>query len=73
MILTISSLLMMFANLIQQTKKIIQEKYLKHDDGNTAIDEIEVTDKQHDERVLEMKDQIFGQYYGHSISIHCVV
>ncbi|VVC40717.1 Fe-S cluster assembly domain,MIP18 family-like [Cinara cedri] len=59
MILTISSLLMMFANLIQQTKKIIQEKYLKHDDGNITTEETEVTDKQLDERALEMKDQIF--------------
>lgn len=60
---------MMFASLIQQTKKIIQEKYLKHDDGNTTVaNEVETTDEQLDERALEMKDQIFGQYRGHSVS-----
>lgn len=53
----------MFASLIQQTKKIIQEKYLKHDDGNTTVgDEAEATDEQLHERSLEMKYQIFGQY-----------
>jgi len=66
MILTISSLLMMFANLMQQTKRIIQEKYLKNDNGNTSIETtpkiVETTDEQLDEKTQEMKDQIYGQY-----------
>lgn len=66
MILTISSLLMMFANLMQQTKKIIQEKYLKNDNGNLpVIKAIETTDEQLDEKTQDMKYQIYGQchYY----------
>ncbi|CAI6342834.1 unnamed protein product [Macrosiphum euphorbiae] len=61
MILTISSLLMMFANLMQQTKKIIQEKYLKNDSGNTTANPIaiEATDEQLDEKTHELKDQIY--------------
>lgn len=61
MILTISSLLMMFANLMQQTKKIIQNKYLKNDSEDaTTTDAIEATDEQLDEKSQEMKDQIYG-------------
>jgi len=62
MILTLSSLLMMFANLMQQTKKIIQEKYLKNDSGNTTANPIaiEATDEQLDEKAQELKDQIYG-------------
>lgn len=65
---------MMFANLIQQTKKIIQEKYLKHDNDNTMVtDETNSTDEQFDERALEMKDQIFGQYSSNLILFHYFV
>lgn len=55
---------MMFANLMQQTKKIIQEKYLKNDSGHqtTTVKTIEPTDEQLDEKTQEMKDQIYGQY-----------
>lgn len=55
---------MMFANLMQQTKKIIQEKYLKNDGGNTTATtiEIEATDEQLEEKTQELKDQIFGRY-----------
>lgn len=61
MILTISSLLMMFANLMQQTKKIIQEKYLKQDQGNATVNAIEeTTDERLDEKTQEMKYQIYG-------------
>jgi len=69
MILTISSLLMMFANLMQQTKKIIQEKYLKNDSGNSTANTIaiEATDEQLDEKTQELKDQIYGGYYHCSI------
>lgn len=68
MILTISSLLMMFANLMQQTKKIIQEKYLKNDNGNIpTIKAIETTNEQLDEKTQEMKYQIYGQYHYHFI------
>jgi len=68
MILTISSLLMMFANLMQQTKKIIQEKYLKNDSGNATTNTIaiEATDEQLDEKTQELKDQIYGKYH-HSV------
>lgn len=66
MILTISSLLMMFANLMQQTKRIIQEKYLKNDNASTTIETnpsvVETTDEELDEKTQEMKDQIYGQY-----------
>lgn len=56
---------MMFANLMQQTKRIIQEKYLKQDQpdqGNTTIINPieEATDKRLDEKTQEMKYQIFG-------------
>lgn len=69
MILTISSLLMMFANLMQQTKKIIQEKYMKNDNGNTTPTNAitEATDEQLNEKTQELKDQIYGQYYSLSI------
>lgn len=61
MILTIGSLLMMFANLMQQTKKIIQEKYLKQDQGNVTVNAIEeTTDERLDEKTQEMKYQIYG-------------
>lgn len=61
MILTISSLLMMFANLMQQTKKIIQEKYLKNDNGNTTpTNTSETTHEQFNEKIQEIKDQIYG-------------
>lgn len=64
MILTISSLLMMFANLMQQTKKIIQEKYLKNDNGNTTpTNATEATNEQINEKTQEIKDQIYGQYF----------
>lgn len=64
MILTISSLLMMFANLMQQTKKIIQEKYLKNDNGNTTLtNATEATNEQINEKTQEIKDQIYGQYF----------
>lgn len=57
---------MMFANLMQQTKKIIQEKYLKNDSGNTTTATtiaIEATDEQIDEKTQELKDQIYGLYH----------
>lgn len=56
---------MMFANLMQQTKKIIQEKYLKNDSGNTTATmiEIDTTDEQLEEKTQELKDQIFGRYH----------
>lgn len=56
---------MMFANLMQQTKKIIQEKYLKNDCGNTTATTIEIdaTDEQLEEKSQELKDQIFGRYH----------
>lgn len=64
MILTISSLLMMFANLMQQTKKIIQEKYLKNDNGNTtSTNAMEATNEQINEKTQEIKDQIYGYYF----------
>jgi len=76
MILTISSLLMMFANLMQQTKRIIQEKYLKSDNVNTSIETtlkaVETTDEQLNEKTQEMKDQIYGQYCM-LYSIVCIV
>jgi len=51
---------MMFANLMQQTKKIIQEKYLKNDNGNLpVIKAIETTDEQLDEKTQDMKYQIY--------------
>lgn len=55
----------MFANLMQQTKKIIQEKYLKNDSGNTTATTIEIdaTDEQLEEKTQELKDQIFGRYH----------
>lgn len=52
----------MFANLMQQTKKIIQDKYLKNNSGNVTItNAVEVTDEQLDEKSQEMRDQIYGQ------------
>lgn len=56
---------MMFANLMQQTKKIIQEKYLKNDSGKTTATTIEIdaTDEQLEEKTQELKDQIFGRYH----------
>lgn len=57
---------MMFANLMQQTKRIIQEKYLKNNNGNAVIETnpnaVENTKEQLNEKIQEMKDQIYGQY-----------
>jgi len=53
---------MMFANLMQRTKIIIQEKYLNMntEPNMTATNnEVEVTDEQLDEKSQEMKDQIY--------------
>lgn len=56
----------MFTNLMQRTKKIIQEKYLKADHGTNAIsetiDEVQATDQQLDEKAQELKDQVYGRY-----------
>jgi len=56
----------MFANLMQQTKRIIQEKYLKNNNGNAVIETnpnaVENTKEQLNEKIQEMKDQIYGQY-----------
>lgn len=62
---------MMFANLMQQTKKIIQEKYLKNDSGNTTANPIaiEATDEQLDEKTQELKDQIYGGYHHSPLSL----
>lgn len=53
----------MFANLMQQTKRIIQEKYLKNDNGSITIETnpivVETTDEQLDEKTQEMKYQIY--------------
>lgn len=59
---------MMFANLMQQTKKIIQEKYMKNDSGHqtTTAKSIEPTDEQLDEKTQEIKDQIYGLYFTNS-------
>lgn len=54
---------MMFATLMQQTKKIIQEKYLKNDNGNTTPSKAtEATNEQINEKTQEIKDQIYGQF-----------
>lgn len=65
MILTLSSLLMMFANLMQQTKKIIQEKYLKQDHNNViTVNTIEeTTDERLNEKTQEIKEQIYGKNF----------
>jgi hypothetical protein len=62
MILTVSSLLMMFSNLMQQTKRFIQEKYLKNDSSNAPMNTnvCEATDEQLDEKTKDMKEQIYG-------------
>lgn len=67
MILTISGLLMMFTNLMQRTRKIIQEKYLLKADNEaetlgTATGEPEATDQQIEEKSQEMKNQVYGRY-----------
>jgi len=59
---------MMFANLMQRTKRIIQEKYLNMNtepNMTATINEVEATDEQLDEKSQEMKDQIYGQFLRH--------
>lgn len=53
---------MMFSNLMQQTKRFIQEKYLKNDSSNAPMTTsvCEVTDEQLDEKTKDMKEQIYG-------------
>lgn len=56
---------MMFTSLMQRTKKIIQEKYLKIDNEistTPTMNGIVATDEQLDEKSLEMKEHIFGLY-----------
>lgn len=56
---------MMFTSLMQRTKKIIQEKYLKIDNEistTPTMNGIVATDEQLDEKSQEMKDHIFGLY-----------
>ncbi|XP_050540019.1 MIP18 family protein galla-1 [Daktulosphaira vitifoliae] len=60
MILTLSSLLMMFSNLMQQTKKIIQDKYFKNECVNNYVPgDVAISKESIDDKSDDIKYQIY--------------
>lgn len=55
----------MFTSLVQRTKKIIQEKYLRVETGTVATVAVAAADSHErlDEKSQEMKDHIYGECY----------